>query len=260
MRDVGDGQPLVLLHAGPGLDGSMFFPWFERAAERFRMYAVDLACSGKSGGTEPQGWTIERQAALVDRVLDELQLEAPLMLGHSYGSFVALTHAVRFPGRCAGVVASCGAASEEVFDDITARVAELDRTDVLAAFEAEEEVYTPEDALAAWRGQLPFFVADPDGLAVRDLDEALERVTWQPDTVRCVVDETYDVREELRAIETPLLALGGAADRCTPPGATYEIADLAPMGTACVFEGAGHFAYAEQPERYFDALETWAKG
>ncbi len=259
VRTAGDGdKALVLLHPGPGLDGSVFFPWFEVLGDRFSLFAVDLACSGRSGGEDPQAWTIERQAALVDEVIGALGVSQPLLLGHSYGAFVALTHAVRFPGRCAGVIASCGAASEEVFDDIEARIDELDRPDVVAAFAAEETVETPEDCLAAWRGQLPFFVAEPDGLAARDLEEALGRVTWQPETVRSMVDESYDIREDIRAIETPILGIAGAEDRCTPPDATLELADLAPMGEAVVVERAGHFAYAEQPERYFDALTAWA--
>lgn len=251
-REAGDGPPLVLLHPGPGLDGAVLWPWFAPLAGERRVLALDLACSGRSGGGDPLAWTIERQAALVGSWLDELGLEAPVVLGHSYGSFVALTLAVRRPDRLAGVVASCGAASEHVFDDLEARLDAFGDPAVLAAFEAEEDVRTPQDCLAVWRGQLPFFLAT----TAPGLDAALAEVVFQPATVRGGAEESYDLREELRTLPTPLLAIGGAQDRCTPPEATRELAALAPRGAAEILDGAGHFAYAERPQAYLGALRA----
>jgi proline iminopeptidase len=239
----------------------MFFPWFDWLARSHRILALDLPCSGRSAGGDPSGWTLARQADAVEVFLQETALEDPVILGHSYGSFVALTHLMRHPGSAAGVVASCGAASEDVFDDIVDRVGALEpahlRDEVLAGFEAEAAVETAGDALAAWRAQLPFFLADPTGPAAATLAQALEKVVFQPATTRAEVAETYDVRDALRTARAPVLAIAGAEDRCTPPSAGEEIAELAPGGVLELVDDAGHFAYVEQPERYFAALEGW---
>lgn len=255
-REAGDGPALVVLHPGPGLDGAVLWPWFADLADERRVLALDLACSGRSAGGDPAGWTIERQAVLLAAWLDELGLDAPAVLGHSYGSFVALTLGVRRPGRVAGVVASCSTASEEPFETLSRRVEDFGDPHVSEAFDAEEHVASPQDCLDVWRAQLPFFLAEP----VPELDRAFEDVVFQPETLRTGPEETYDVRDDLRAVgELPVLAIGGAEDRCLPPEHTREIAHLAPRGTAVVLDDAGHFAYAERPEEYLEALRAWLR-
>lgn len=253
-REAGEGPPLVLLPPGPGLDGAVLWPWFSSLAGERRVLALDPACSGRSGGGDPVDWTIERQAAHVGAWLDELGLEAPVVLGHSYGSFVALTLAVRRPDRLAGVVASCSTASEEPFETLEDRLEAFGDPGVIAAFEAEERVRTPEDCLQVWRDQLPFFLHH----AVPALHGALADVVFQPATLATGPDEDYDLRDALRDLgDLPVLAIGGADDRCFPAACTREIAELAPRGNAVVLDEAAHFAYAERPEAYLGALRDW---
>ncbi len=256
-REAGQGPALVLLHPGPGLDGAVLWPWFEPLADRCHVLALDLACSGKSEGGDPTTWTIERQADLVAGWIDALVLERPVVLGHSYGSFVALTLAVRHPDVAAGIVASCGAASEYAFDALEARIIAFGDDIVSLAFDAEDGVETPDDCLGAWRGQLPFLVADRDSAGAEALSDALGEVVFQTATVRNGADETYDLRGSLHRIDVPVLAIGGAQDRCLLPIETQEIARLVPDGEAVVIGAAGHFAYAEQAETYRAALTGW---
>jgi 3-oxoadipate enol-lactonase len=250
-REHGTGPPLVLLHPGPGLDGSVFFPWFAEGLPGRRLVAVDLAASGRSPG-DPAEWTIERHAESLAGWLEDHGLAGATVLGHSYGGFVALTLAVRRPDVIGAVVASCSAGSEQVFDGLEERIAAAGDA-VLAAFAAEGAVRTPEDCRRAWLGQLPFFVAgDPARVA-----PMLDDVVFRPETSRTEVDEEYDVLAELGECPLPVLAIGGAADRCTPIGASRAVADAAPHGALESIEGAGHFAYAERPAAYFPALDAW---
>jgi pimeloyl-ACP methyl ester carboxylesterase len=78
-----------------------------------------------------------------------------------------------------------------------------------------------------------------------------------PATVWGGGEDDYDVRDGLRRLRLPLLAIGGRHDRATPPDATEEIAALAPDGRAAIVETAGHFAFAEDPDAYFAILEGW---
>jgi pimeloyl-ACP methyl ester carboxylesterase len=49
VRDLGEGPPVVLLHPGPGLDGSVFLPGATALADAgFRALLVDLPGSGRS--------------------------------------------------------------------------------------------------------------------------------------------------------------------------------------------------------------------
>jgi 2-succinyl-6-hydroxy-2,4-cyclohexadiene-1-carboxylate synthase len=78
--------------------------------------AVDLPGHGASLGLPPESYTIDGSAQAVIRVLDELGVRRPLIVGYSMGGRLALFLALRYPERCAGLLlesASPGLQSEE---------------------------------------------------------------------------------------------------------------------------------------------------
>jgi pimeloyl-ACP methyl ester carboxylesterase len=255
-RETGEGEPIVLLHPGPGLDGSVFFPWFERLAGRYRVIAPDLPGNGRSPAPTRGAATLSDLAAAVEELAAALDLASYTLLGHSFGGFVALTHAVERPERVGRLVASCTAASWSVFDGMEDRLAAYDDADVLAAFEAEEQVTSPEELRDVWLGQMPFFLAAPEGPARAPIDAAWRDVAYRLD----LNDEDpgeFDLLGRLAGMDMPVLAIAGAQDRATPPQASEAIAAAAPRGEYRLIADAGHFPYAEQPDAYFAVLEDW---
>src|SRR5215218_6559978 len=132
VRDLGDGPPVVFLHPGPGLDGSVFLPGVNAVVDAgFRALLVDLPGSGRS----PAGdWTFRGQAAAIEELMREL--DEPALLGHSYGGFVAMQHLVDFPGSAARLIASCTDAEEEEPEGVPEDRLEGMPEDVAAAVEA----------------------------------------------------------------------------------------------------------------------------
>lgn len=243
------GQPVVFLHPGPGLDGSVFLPHATRVADAgFRVLLADLPGSGRSPATE---WTLAGQAEGVEDLANELGLEDWTLVGHSFGGYVAMQHLVDY-GTAARYVASCTDADEEpapgVSDDRFADVPPA----VAAAFERESSVTTPEECLEVWRDQLPFFANDPAAV-----EPMLDRVVFQPEA-----HHEHDWGElhalgELAAFDGPVLAIAAADDRAQPPANAERIAAAARHGDLVIIEGAGHFPFAEQPDRYWPALIDW---
>jgi pimeloyl-ACP methyl ester carboxylesterase len=258
-REWGSGPAIVVLHPGPGTDGAMFGDWLVPLADTHRVIALDLPDHGLSGDSRPGERSLSGYARVVAQFADQLGLAPYTLLGHSFGSFVALTQAVEIPGHAARVIASCGAADHRFFDGFEERVEALGRPDVVAAFEAEEEAETEADLRAAWAGQMPFFCADPDGPACRALIAQLEHVRFRVDVALdgdAFAD--YDVSGSLADVTVPLLAIAGAQDRATTPADTGAIAVRAGAGDLVTIEGAGHFPYAEQPEAWVAAVRAFA--
>ena len=96
---------MVVLHAGPGLDGSIFLPGAEALAADHRLLLVDLPGNGRS--PDPEEWTFAAHAGALEDFVRERGLEDWTLLGHSFGGFVAMQHLVDFPGSAARVIASC---------------------------------------------------------------------------------------------------------------------------------------------------------
>jgi len=103
-QQVGEGPDLVMVH---GLTGNLAV-WHLRIvpelAEHFRILTYDLRGHGHSD-TPPSGYTLEAMADDLLGLLDELELERPLIVGHSYGADIALHHALRNPDRVRQVIA-----------------------------------------------------------------------------------------------------------------------------------------------------------
>src|SRR5205823_5620210 len=131
------------------------------------------------------------------------------------------------------------------------------RATVEAAFEAEESVRTPADCHAAWMGQMPFFLAEPDGPALADIDRHWRGVRYSPEIHRHGEFGHYDVRPSLPGVTVPVLVITGKQDRITRPAESAEIAALLPNATLEILEGAGHFPFAERPAEYLGAIGAW---
>jgi pimeloyl-ACP methyl ester carboxylesterase len=257
-REWGAGPALIALHPGPGTDGAMFGDWLVPLADTHRVIALDLPDHGLSGDSRPGERSLSGYARAVAAFADQLGLAPYTLLGHSFGSFVALTHAVELPGHAARVIASCGAADHRFFDGFEERVEALGRPEVVAAFEDEEDAETEADLRAAWAGQMPFFCADPDGAACRALIAQLEHVRFRPDVALdgdAFAD--YDVSGSLPGVTVPVLAIAGAQDRATTPADTGAIAVRAADGHLVTIDDAGHFPYAEQPAAYVAAVRAF---
>ena len=260
VHEHGEGEPILMLPPGPGLDGSVFFPWFERL-EGYRLLGVDLPGHGRSDRGDPGHWTVADWAADVARLAEAMGLTGYTLLGHSFGARIALQHSVDHPGRAARVVCSGGIAyadalahADETFESFG--TPEL-RASVEAAFEAEEHVETPEDCHAVWMGEMPFFLSDPEGPALADIDRHWKDVRYSPEIHRHGSFGDFDVRASLPGVTVPVLVITGRDDRITRPEESEEIAVLLPNATLRIVEDAGHFPFAEQPDAYLGAIRDW---
>lgn len=96
--DAGNGPALVLLH-GNGVYASDFelSGLIEQAAGARRVIAFDRPGFGYSERPDDKLWTPEEQAKLLYKALHQLGIERPILVGHSWGTLVALAMAIEFP-------------------------------------------------------------------------------------------------------------------------------------------------------------------
>lgn len=94
----GHGQPLVLLHG----DGSLIQDFeisglIDLAATKYRVIVFDRPGYGYSRRPRDRIWGPQEQAALLHHALQLLDVEQPIVLGHSWGAMVAMSMALDFP-------------------------------------------------------------------------------------------------------------------------------------------------------------------
>ncbi len=96
------GRPLVLIHGASTniLDMQVALG---ALAERRRVILVDRPGFGYSDRSET-GTTLSSQATCIEGVLQQLGVTAPIVIGQSFGTAVALAYALKYPVNLAGLL------------------------------------------------------------------------------------------------------------------------------------------------------------
>jgi pimeloyl-ACP methyl ester carboxylesterase len=107
--DRGVGEPVVLLH-GNGITASDFEAsgLLPRAAQQYRVIAFDRPGFGYSERPRSTIWTPEAQADLIAKALKQLGIEQPVVVGHSWGTLVALALGLNHQAEVRGLVLISG--------------------------------------------------------------------------------------------------------------------------------------------------------
>src|SRR5262245_25701199 len=104
-RDVGDGPPIVILHGGWGYDAYPFDRQIAALAPRHRIVIPDRTGYGRSEPIDALATGFHQSAAEETlAVIEALQLDRPILWGHSDGAIVALLIGLQAPDRIAGAI------------------------------------------------------------------------------------------------------------------------------------------------------------
>ena len=105
VEEEGRGVPLILINGGPGGTHHYFHPWFSRAGDYARVIYYDQRGTGLSD-FEPgaDGYSVEQAVDDLDRLREALGISTWVLLGYSYGGFLAQYYATTHPENVAGLV------------------------------------------------------------------------------------------------------------------------------------------------------------
>jgi pimeloyl-ACP methyl ester carboxylesterase len=243
---TGAATAIVLVH---GLGGSSYSWWAQLAAceeHGHRVIAYDQRGAGLS--SKPSGpYSVELWARDLMRVIDALEVERPILVGHSVGCMTSEWAGVELGERVAGLMTIGGALqwrpeAGPVFEE-RVRLARAGRMDEIAATVVGtglSEARRRQDPVLT--GLFADLIAsnDPGPYADWSAATAIGRMA-DPERVAC-----------------PVLACCGEHDPVTPPAFAQAIADAVPNGRTAVVEGAAHWCHLESPGAVNEILLDFA--
>jgi pimeloyl-ACP methyl ester carboxylesterase len=246
---------LLLLHGGPGYDHSSFKPIFSRLADVAQIVYVDHRGHGRSDRRPAAEWTLDTFADDVVRLCAALDIQKPIVLGQSFGGFVAQRYLARHPQHPSKVVLSS-----------TSHHLGLDRK--LAMFEKLGGAPARAAALAFWQAPSPA-TWEP----YKELCSGLYNPTpAHPDTrARTLFNldilftsasgeqQHMNLLPGLAAVCCPVLVMAGEMDPVTPLQDAQDIAAAIPQPWAqlVTFAKAGHGAWRDEPDAAMAALRAF---
>lgn len=95
-EDYGDGHPIVVLH-GALADHQVWAEQLQPLTDEYRFLLYDLRGHGKTGGSDHDRYTLDMYADDLAAFIEGLNLEKPVVLGHSLGGMVSYAFADEHP-------------------------------------------------------------------------------------------------------------------------------------------------------------------
>ncbi len=243
--EVGDGPPLVFLHA-LGWDHRQWEYEILRYRARYKVIAGDTRGHGAS--SKPGGpYDLTGFAADWQEMLDGLNVERACLVGFSLGGMIAQYMAIRNPERVAALVL----VSTVCQFDAGVRAAMEDRIVInrkmgaRAAAEAVAKSLFTQNFRDREPGFLETFYA--------------WRVTQPQD---CIVDSiraTFDLDTcaRLSSLNIPCMVIAGSDDVATPPEAVAALARQLPNAELQIVDGAAHMLTIERPRAFTSLLDNF---
>jgi pimeloyl-ACP methyl ester carboxylesterase len=247
VHSAGSGQPVVFLHGAGGLEWDEFL---DGLADRFTVYAPEHP--GTTPG-DPDGiraldhlWDL---VLYYDELFDALGLEAPAVIGHSFGGMVAAEVAATFRRR----------------------VSKLVLMNAIGLWRDDAPV--PNFLVMDPAEFVPLMVADQSGplaqrfLAPPDFDTeagqtAVIQTTW---SLACTGKFFWPIPDRglgtrIHRIDAPTLVVWGHRDNLVKTVYAEEFARRISGARVEVLENAAHFPHLEQTERTLTAVGDFLAG
>jgi proline iminopeptidase len=271
-RTIGRGTPVIVLHGGPDFDHGYLLPDLDRLDDAFGLIYYDQRGRGRSADRVlAENVTLASDVDDLDKVRRNFRLDAPALLGHSWGTVLALEYALRHPTHvsCLILMNPAPASADDVALMRKAYLeklgAEMDRQrDIVAS--AAYQAGDPEAVTARYRIHFRPAVERPEDyeklmatmkagftrqgkagiLKARAIEDQLMRDTWEV--------EGYDLLPQLSRLKIPTLVMVGDHD-FIPVAVAGHIARAMPHAELVTLKDCGHFAYLECPTQVRNALE-----
>ncbi len=246
---------LIVLQGGPGFDHGFFGPDHSPIADIAQVVYLDHRGNGRSSPDNARRWTLNQWADDLAAFLNALEIERPVILGMSFGGFVAMNFAIRHPQRLSKLILA--STSARIRPDRSLAVFErLGGAQARAAAEAMFNEVSEETLSAFFHHCLPLYslaTLDPDRLA---------RVKSPPELFRHLVERILpqmDFLPTLAKITCPTLVMCGEDDPITPIDDAADIAEALGKNLAGFVRiaGARHFLRFDAPDDYFGHLRTF---
>ena len=237
---------LILLHGGPGYDHSGFKPIFSGLADIAQIVYVDHRGHGRSSRCPPEQWTLDTFADDVVRLCAALGIVRPIVLGQSFGGFVAQRYIARHPQHPAKVILS----STSPHLGLDRKLAMFERLGGAPALEAARAFWAAPSA-ATWAPYQQQCMAlynthPPDDPLARGRTLFNEAILFASASGE---QQTMNLLPGLARAACPVLVMAGEDDPVCPLADSLDIAAALPPRWMQLarFADAGHGTWRDQP-------------
>ena len=223
-----DGEVFVFLH-GWGQNIDMMKPLGDAFSSNYRIIIIDLPGFGKS--EEPtEIWTLYDYVDCIHELLAKLNVNNPILLGHSFGGKISLLYASMYPIKKLVV---CGSPYRKEIKEISTK------TKVLKSLKKVPGLNRLEDFAKKHIGSRDY----------REASKLMREIM--------VEHVNLDFTEEVKKIKSSTLIIWGDQDEAVPLECAYELEKLISDAGVVLYPGCTHYAYLEALKKTINVVRVF---
>ncbi|MFC1557138.1 proline iminopeptidase-family hydrolase [candidate division KSB1 bacterium] len=263
----GDQTPLLLLHGGPGAPGYYFEPLAELADERPVIFYDQLGAGRSDAPSDTTLWRVERFVDELAQVREALGLSEVHILGHSWGTMLAVDYMLTRPeGVRSLILASPALSIPRWLADTDSLLRTLPESIQDVVYEHERAGTTDSpDYLAAVDEFYRRFLCRLDPWPP-EMDSTFAHFgyevynyMWGPSEFTATgVLKQYDRTDRLGELGLSVLFTTGAYDEATPSTVDYY-RSLVPGSRLEILEESAHMTMLDEPDEYVRIVRNFLR-
>jgi pimeloyl-ACP methyl ester carboxylesterase len=249
LRGGGSGRCLVFLH-GIGGNSDGWAKQLSAFGDEYRVIAWDAPGYGQSFDFPEEAPSLEGYASEFAAVLEGLDVERAIVVGHSLGGLIAACAAAKYPARIERLVLAACSSGHATYEESRRQSILRTRLDAFAT----------GDVAAYARARVKNLLsAAPAPEVVEEAVAIMSRIRQPgfPQATRMV--SASDIYPYLARIKVPTRVICGSADQVTPPALNRQIADSVAGADFVTVEGAGHWLFLEFPDQFNATVRSFVK-
>lgn len=224
-----DNQTVVLLH-GWGQNIEMMKPVGDNLTD-YDVIIIDLPGHGKS--EEPKEvWTLTDFVDMVHELLKSLNIQNPILIGHSFGGKISLLYASTYPVK---KLILFGSPFKVKKNPNSLKVKTLKKLKQLPGLNKLAETMKKHMGSTDYRNASPM---------MRDI---------------LVKHVNTDITENVKKIKCPTIIIWGTNDAAVPIEDAYELEKLIKDAAVIPYEGCTHYAYLERLNQTVSIIKNFIK-
>ncbi|MFC5462937.1 alpha/beta fold hydrolase [Massilia niabensis] len=261
----GTGPALVLLHGN-----AVYSTDFEHSGlvdklgERYRVIAFDRPGFGYSERPRTTLWTPDAQARLLHHAMQELKIDSAIVVGHSWGSMVALAMGLQVPDAVRGLVLLSGYYYPTLRLDAPLAtppaipiIGDLMRHTITPLFArllwplTSKHMFAPMRVSERFRQMSPWMALRPKQVRASAADAAL------------MIPAAMSLSKRVEGLQVPVQVIAGTQDKVIFPAKAserlhQELQEREASSELHLMPGVGHMVHYAHPEQVVAAVDAIA--
>lgn len=266
-KTLGDGEPLVIVHGGPGLAHDYLFDPFKQLSDNYKLIFYDQRGCGKSQEfNEGESSTMETMVEDLEGVRKEFKLEKMNLVGQSWGAVIAFNYIFKYPDRVKYLILlepAPGSSEyiQNVQQTIMSRLSKEEIERLVKISQSPDLRTSPELFKEFMNIRMKNYFYNSTYASKKNFNYFdTERIKkfFASSALFGPYLMSYSLYDKMRNISCPTLIIHGDYD-VIPTEAIERMGKEIKNAEVHIVKECGHFVHIEKPEFYFNTIRSFIK-